>query len=166
MACPRSSSSFIILFFFLPPVNLPPLFSASPAQQETMRFHPRPLTMMHEPDGGNTFAGVVIIKPFFFSPPPQPLPCERNTKALCPKCNALISLKLFIGVCGALAAGLSPFQLPALFNSAGNEKCSELRQRRRACAPLSPASASLSFSPSNHHSRGKRVGKDFLRNYV
>lgn len=126
--------------------------------------------MMHEPDGGNTFAGVVIIKPFIFSlpppPPPHPLPCERNTKALCPKCNALISLKLFIGICGASAAGLSPFQLPALFNSAGNEKCSELRQRRRACAPLSPASASLSFSPSNHRSRGKRVGKDFLCNYV
>jgi len=40
-----------------------------------------------------------------------------------PKCNTLISLKLFIGICGALAAGLSPFQLPDLFNSVGNEKC-------------------------------------------
>lgn len=60
-----------------------------------------------------------------------------------PKCNTLISLKLFIGICGALAAGLSPFQLPDLFNSVGNEKCAALLE----LWSKKPFSLSLSFSP-------------------
>lgn len=77
------------------------------------------LTMMHEPDGKH-FSGVVIIKPFFFS---LHRPHVKEIQRQGPKCNTLISLKLFIGICGAPTAGLSPFQLPDLFNSVGNEKC-------------------------------------------
>lgn len=62
-----------------------------------------------------------------------------------PKCNTLISLKLFIGICGALAAGLSPFQLPDLFNLVGNEKCAAQLElwSEKAFTPFT-----LSFSPS------------------
>lgn len=63
-----------------------------------------------------------------------------------PTCNTLISLKLFIGICGALAAGLSPFQLPDLFNSVGNEKCAA--QLELWSEKPSRHSLSLSFSPS------------------
>lgn len=73
-----------------------------------------------------------------------------------PKCNTLISLQLFIGICGAWAAGLSPFQLPDLFNSVGNEKCAaqlELWSKRPSRLILS-LFLSLCFilSLSNHHS--------------
>lgn len=75
--------------------------------------------MMHGPDGKH-FSGVVIKKQFFHSLHVK----EIQRKG--PKCNALILLKLFIGICGAQAAGLSsPFQLLDIFNSAGNEKCAE-----------------------------------------
>lgn len=67
-----------------------------------------------------------------------------------PKCNTLISLKLFIGICGALAAGLSPFQLPDLFNSVGNEKCAALLElwSKEPSLHFLPLSFILSFS--NH----------------
>lgn len=71
---------------------------------------------------GKHFSGVVIIKPFLSLHRPHVKEIQRQG----PKCNTLISLKLFIGICGALAAGLSPFQLPDLFNSVGNEKCAVL----------------------------------------
>lgn len=97
--------------------------------------------MMHEPDGKH-FSGVVIIKPFFFH-----RPHVKEIQRQGPECNTLISLKLFIGICGASAAGLSPFQLPDLFNSVGNEKCAarlELRSKKKSLH----TSLSLSVSPS------------------
>ena len=111
------------------------------------------LTMMHEPDGKH-FSGVVIIKPFFFH-----RPHVKEIQRQGPECNTLISLKLFIGICGASAAGLSPFQLPDLFNSVGNEKCAALLELRskKAFALLSLSLSlsrcfSLSFILSSHHS--------------
>lgn len=86
---------------------------------------------------GKHFSGVVIIKPFFFS---LHRPHVKEIQRQGPKCNTLISLKLFIGICGAPAAGLSPFQLPDLFNSVENEKCAALLelQSKKAFTPLSP----------------------------
>lgn len=71
----------------------------------------------------SAFSGVVIIRTFSIAP------SEKEIKGQDPKCNTLISPKLFIGIRGALAAGLSPFQLPDLFNSVGNEKCAALLER-------------------------------------
>lgn len=62
-----------------------------------------------------------------------------------PKCNTLISLKLFIGICGAPAAGLSPFQLPDLFNSVENEKCAALLELQSKKPPRLSHRFSLSF---------------------
>lgn len=90
-----------------------------------------------------------------FTPPRPHRPHVKEIQRHCPKCNTLISLKLFIGICGASAAGLSPFQLPDLFNSAGNEKCAALLElRSRKPSRLSRRSLPLfQFSPSNHRSR-------------
>lgn len=80
------------------------------------------LTMMHEPDGETLFRCCHYKTLFFFLHRPHVKEIQRQG----PKCNTLISLKLFIGICGAPAAGLSPFQLPDLFNSVENEKCAAL----------------------------------------
>lgn len=98
--------------------------------------------------GKHFFSGVVIKKQFFHRPH------VKETQRQGPKCNTLISLKLFIGICGALAAGLSPFQLPDLFNSVGNEKCAALLElwSKRLFMPLPPFLPSSVLSLSNRHS--------------
>jgi len=102
------------------------------------------LTMMHEPRGKTLFRcchyrAFFFFFFFFFQAPKR----KRKTQRQDPTCNNIISLKLSVGVCGALAAGLSPFQLPDLFNSAGNEKCAaQLVLRSKNSLSLS-----LSFPP-------------------
>lgn len=105
---------------------------------------------------GETLFRCCHHKAIFALPPPPPhRPHVKEIQRHCPKCDTLISLKLFIGICGASAAGLSPFQLPDLFNSAGNEKCAALLElRSRKPSRLSRRSLPLfQFSPSNHRSR-------------
>lgn len=91
---------------------------------------------------GKHFSGVVIIKPFFFF---LHRPHVKEIQRQGPKCNTLISLKLFIGICGAPAAGLSPFQLPDLFNSVENEKCAALLELQSKKPSRLSCRFSLSF---------------------
>lgn len=119
----------------------------SPIQRETMRFHLRA-----DNDAWawwETLFRCCHYKAIFFH-----RPHVKEIQRQGPKCNSLISLKLFIGICGALAAGLSPFQLPDLFNSVGNEKCAaqlELRSKKPSRLSLS-LSLSFILSLSNHYS--------------